>query len=142
DSKAIVAKAQSSQRAIVIGASFIGLEVAASLRERGLEVHVVAPDKQPLARVMGPEIGRFIRTVHEGHGVVFHLERTVERVDGRKAILSDGTSVEADFLVLGVGVRPVLGLAEQAGLALDRGISVDEYLQTSAPNVYAAGDIA
>ena len=142
DSKAIVAKAQSSQRAIVIGASFIGLEVAASLRGRGLEVHVVAPDKQPLARVMGPEIGRFIRNVHEGHGVVFHLERTVERVDGRKAILSDGTSVEADFLVLGVGVRPVLGLAEQAGLALDRGISVDEYLQTSAPNVYAAGDIA
>jgi NADPH-dependent 2,4-dienoyl-CoA reductase/sulfur reductase-like enzyme/nitrite reductase/ring-hydroxylating ferredoxin subunit len=142
DSKAIIAKAASAKRVVIVGASFIGLEVAGSLRARELEVHVVAPDKQPLERVMGPEVGRFIRKLHEAHGVVFHLERTVTRVDGRKAILSDGSALEADFLVLGVGVRPSLALAEQAGLTLDHGVSVNEYLQTSAANVYAAGDIA
>jgi NADPH-dependent 2,4-dienoyl-CoA reductase/sulfur reductase-like enzyme/nitrite reductase/ring-hydroxylating ferredoxin subunit len=142
DSKAIVAKAASAKRVVVAGASFIGLEVAASLRARGIEVHVVAPDQQPLERVMGPDVGRFIRQVHEAHGVAFHLERTVSRLDGRSVVLSDGASIDADFMVLGVGVRPSIGLAEQAGLALDRGIVVNEYLETSAPGVFAAGDVA
>jgi NADPH-dependent 2,4-dienoyl-CoA reductase/sulfur reductase-like enzyme/nitrite reductase/ring-hydroxylating ferredoxin subunit len=142
DSKAIVAKAASAKRVVIVGASFIGLEVAASLRARKLEVHVVAPDKQPLERVMGAEVGRFIHQMHEAHGVVFHLERSVSRINGRKAILSDGSALESDFLVLGVGVRPSLALAEQAGLTLDRGVSVNEYLETSAANVFAAGDIA
>lgn len=142
DSRAIVDKATSGKRAIVIGASFIGLEVAASLRARGIEVHVVAPDRQPLERVMGPQVGAYIRKLHEAQGVVFHLGQTVQRVDGQKATLSDGTRVDADFLVLGVGVRPAISLAEKAGLAIDRGVSVNEYLQTSAPGIYAAGDIA
>ena len=142
DSRAIAAKADSAKTAIVIGASFIGLEVAASLRARGIEVHIVAPDRQPLERVMGPEVGAFIRTLHETEGVRFHLGQTVQQLDGRKATLSDGTSVEADVVVLGVGVRPSVALAEKAGLAMDRGVSVDQYLQTSAPGVYAAGDIA
>jgi NADPH-dependent 2,4-dienoyl-CoA reductase/sulfur reductase-like enzyme/nitrite reductase/ring-hydroxylating ferredoxin subunit len=142
DSKAIIARAQSAQRVVVVGASFIGLEVAASLRARKVDVHVVAPDREPLERVMGPQVGRFIRGLHESNGVVFHLGQTVSRVDGRKASLSDGTALDADFLVLGVGVKPVVTLAEQAGLAMDRGVAVNEYLETSAPSVFAAGDIA
>ena len=142
DSRAIVAKAASAKRAVVIGASFIGLEVAASLRTRGIEVHVVAPDKTPLEHVMGPEVGTYIRKVHESHGVIFHLGQTVSRVEGSRVILSDGSAVEMDFIVLGVGVRPAIALCEQAGLAMDRGVCVNEFLETSAPGIFAAGDIA
>ena len=142
DSRAIVAMAASAKRAVVVGASFIGLEVAASLRTRGIEVHVVAPDRTPLERVMGAEVGTYIRKVHESHGVIFHLGQTVSRVEGGRAILSDGGAVDMDFIVLGVGVRPAIALAEQAGLAVDRGVCVNEFLETSAPGIFAAGDIA
>ncbi len=142
DSRAIIAHATSARRVLVVGASFIGLEVAASLRARKLEVHVVAPERIPLVRVMGAELGGFIRQLHEDHGVVFHLGLTVASVAGSSVTLSDGSVIEADFIVAGVGVRPVLDLAEQAGLAIDRGISVNECLETSEPGVFAAGDIA
>jgi apoptosis-inducing factor 3 len=142
DSKAIIAKAASAKRVVVVGASFIGLEVAASLRTRGILVDVVAPDRQPLERVLGPEVGLFVRKLHEAHGVTFHLGQTVSRVNGRALSLSGGTVVDADFLVLGVGVRPSLILAEQAGLAVNRGIEVNEYLETSVPGIFAAGDAA
>ncbi len=142
DSRAIVAKAQAARSALVIGASFIGLEVAASLRERGLAVHVVAPEAVPMQRVLGSELGAFVRDLHSSRGVNFHLGTTVARIDGTNVRFADGTSVDADLIVAGVGVRPSLALAEQAGLAVDRGISVDAYLQTSQPGIFAAGDIA
>jgi NADPH-dependent 2,4-dienoyl-CoA reductase/sulfur reductase-like enzyme/nitrite reductase/ring-hydroxylating ferredoxin subunit len=142
DSQAIVERAKSAKQVIVVGASFIGLEVAASLRAREIAVHVVAPDRVPMEKVLGPELGEFVRKLHESHGVVFHLGQTVQRVDGNSATLSGGEAIAADFLVLGVGVRPSVALAEQAGLTMDRGVAVNEYLETSAPGVFAAGDIA
>ena len=142
DSRAIVGRLAGAKSALVIGSSFIGLEVAASLRARGIEVHVVAPDPVPMQRVLGPEIGRFVQALHASHGVLFHLGTTVQRLDGRQVTLADGTVFDADVVVAGVGVRPSLALAEQAGLAIDRGVLVDETLQTSVPGIYAAGDIA
>jgi NADPH-dependent 2,4-dienoyl-CoA reductase/sulfur reductase-like enzyme len=142
DSRAIVAAAGSATRAVVVGASFIGLEVAASLRARNLEVHVVAPEALPLERVMGTVLGGFIKSLHEEKGVVFHLEHKPARIDPDALVLDDGTRLAADLVVIGVGVRPRLTLAEAAGLALDKGVSVNEFLETSVPEIYAAGDIA
>lgn len=142
DSRDIARKAASAKQVVIVGSSFIALEVAASLRERGIAVHVVGRERQPLQRILGPELGQFVRGLHEAHGVVFHLEDTVTRVDGGKAVLASGATLDADFIVLGVGVRPALALAEQAGLKVDRGVVVDEYLESSVPGILAAGDIA
>jgi apoptosis-inducing factor 3 len=142
DSKAIVAEAAHGTHAVVVGASFIGLEVAASLRARNVHVDVVALDRVPMERKMGPEIGRAVQRLHEARGVIFHLGETVARIGGRSVTLSGGATLEADFVVAGIGVRPSIGLAEQAGLTIDRGIAVNEYLETSASGIFAAGDIA
>ena len=142
DSRSIVEAAKKAKRAVVLGASFIGLEVAASLRARNVEVHVAAPEKLPLARVLGEHLGGFIKSLHEEKGVVFHLGRTAKQVERDAVVLDDGTRVAADLVVLGVGVRPRLDLAERAGLEIEKGVLVNEYLETSAPGVFAAGDIA
>lgn len=142
DCRDIIHVAKAARRALVIGASFIGLEVAAALRARKIEVHVVAPERRPMERVLGPEMGDFVRTLHEEHGVVFHLEDTVVAIEGRRATLKSGAVLEADLVVVGAGVRPRLALAEQAGLSIDRGIAVNAFLETSVAGIYAAGDIA
>jgi apoptosis-inducing factor 3 len=142
DSRALVAKALTSPRAVVIGASFIGLEVAASLRARNLEVHVVAPESVPMEKILGPDVGAFLQKLHEQHGITFHLATTAVSIDERSVTLQSGENLQADLVVVGIGVRPAIGLAEQAGLAIDRGITVDEHLETSVPGIFAAGDIA
>ena len=121
DARAIVAKAASAKSVAVIGSSFIGLEVAASLRTLGIAVNVIAPESQPLERVMGPEVGRMIRGLHEAHGVAFHLGETVRNINGTTLTLTGGAKLEADFVVVGVGVRPSLVPAEQAGLGRTSG---------------------
>ena len=142
DSRAIIARAKTAKRAVVIGGSFIGLEVAAALRHREIEVHIAALEKLPLERVMGTDLARFVKALHEEHGVVFHLENTATAIGERDVTLGTGETIPADLVVIGVGVRPRTGLAERAGLAVDRGVTVNEFLETSAPHVFAAGDIA
>ncbi len=142
DSRALIAKTSWAKRVVVIGASFIGLEVAASLRARKLEVQVVAPEDVPMARIMGTEIGKFIQSLHARRGVVFHLGTTPAEIGDGRVTLESGETLAADLVVIGVGVRPATALAERAGLAVERGILVNEYLQTSAAGVFAAGDVA
>jgi len=142
DSRALLAEAAKGRKAVIIGASFIGLEVASSLRAHDAEVHVVGPDAIPMARVLGPELGSFIRSVHEQHGVTFHLGRTAVSIDEQGVTLDNGERIGADLVVIGIGVRPVITLAEEAGLTIERGVLVDQFLETSARHVFAAGDIA
>jgi apoptosis-inducing factor 3 len=142
DSEAIIVAAKKGTRAVVIGASFIGLEVAASLRTRELDVHVVAPDAVPLVKVFGEQLGSYIKSLHEQHGVRFSLQKTVTAIGANDVTLDDGTKVSADIVVIGIGVRPSLELAKQMGLAVDNGVVLNEFLESSAPGIYAAGDIA
>ncbi|SFK16787.1 FAD-dependent oxidoreductase [Methylocapsa palsarum] len=152
DSQALVADALVAQtlgsgtpapkRAVVIGASFIGLEAAAALRARNVEVHVVGREAVPMERILGAEAGAFIRKLHEEHGVKFHLGDSPASIDQQGVLLQSGERIGADFVLAGIGVRPCVALAKKAGLTIDRGIVVDEYLETSAPGVFAAGDIA
>src|ERR1700730_16040253 len=142
DSRALIAAATAARRVVVIGASFIGLEVAASLRARGLAVRVVAPEARPMETVFGPEVGDLVRQVHEEHGVAFHLGNTAASFDPNRVALKSGEQLDADFVVVGIGVRPQTELAEGAGIAVDRGVTVNPYLETSIPGIWAAGDIA
>jgi 3-phenylpropionate/trans-cinnamate dioxygenase ferredoxin reductase subunit len=142
DSNAIIAASKRAKRCVVIGSSFIGLEVAASLRDRGLEITVVGKDVVPLEKVLGREFGQFIQGLHEQHGVRFMLGITPQVISDDRVELSNGQAIEAEMVVLGVGVLPRTKLAQDAGLAVDNGIIVNDALRTSAPEIYAAGDVA
>lgn len=142
DSRAIIEQATKSESAVVIGAGFIGLEAAAALRSRGLEVHVVAPGRLPLEKVLGPELGEFVKSLHEQHGVHFHMGNSVTRIDQQAVVLDDRRVLGADLVIIGIGVRPQIQLAEEGGLAIGNGVLVDEFMETSIEGIYAAGDIA
>lgn len=142
DSRSIIANAEGAKSTVVIGASFIGLEVAASLRNRGLAVHVVAPETHLFERVFGASVGDFVQSLHEEKGVAFHLGDTATAIGEKAVTLKSGETIEADLVVIGVGVRPSVALADQTGLTIDKGVVVNEYLETSVPGIYAAGDIA
>lgn len=146
DADAIRAAAARAGRAVVIGAGWIGAEVAASLRQLGLPVALVAPGSMPLERVLGTEVGAVYRDLHAEHGVELVMNRRVVAFRGRDAIeaveTADGTRIEGDLIVVGAGARPRTELATEAGLDVGDGILVDEHLETSAPGVFAAGDVA
>ncbi len=142
DARAIIAAQQAVRSVVVIGASFIGLEVAASLRKRGKEVTIVAPEAVPLARIFGDEVGQLVQRVHEEQGEVFRLGKKPARIEAATVVLDDGEALPAELVIMGVGVRPRLELASAAGLRVDRGVLVDASMRTSDPYVYAAGDIA
>jgi apoptosis-inducing factor 3 len=130
------------QRVVLIGGGFIGLEAAAALRARGLDVVVVSLDATPLGRVVGEQVGGFLRRLHEEHGVAFRLGETVARIERDVVVTGSGERIPADLVLVAIGVKPAFGLAEGAGLAVDRGVLVNEYLETSAPGIFASGDAA
>jgi 3-phenylpropionate/trans-cinnamate dioxygenase ferredoxin reductase component len=146
DSERIGAGLEAGKRLAVVGSGWIGAEIAASARQKGCEVTLLERGLLPLERVLGREIGQTYLDLHRSHGVEFLPETTVDRFEGgrtvQRVITSDGAKVEADFVVVGIGVAPRTGLVEAAGLRIDNGVVVDEYLQASAPGVYAAGDVA
>ena len=146
DSRRIGERVEAGQRLVVIGSGWIGAEVAASARQKGCEVTMLEMAALPLERALGPELGRIYRDLHRDHGVEFLPETTVVRFEGQtsveRVITADDASLETEFVVVGIGVAPRTGLVETAGLRVDNGIVVDEQLQTSAPDVFAAGDVA
>src|SRR5690606_18114006 len=142
DCRRIIAAAEGARRAVVVGASFIGMESAAALRARGLTVSVVAPEAVPFEKTLGPALGLTLRGSHERNGVQFHLGRTVTSISGDQVQLDDGSRLAAELVLVGIGVRPEVTVAESAGLVVDRAVPVDAHLQTPAPGIYTAGDIA
>ena len=142
DARAIAEQARSGARAVIVGASFIGLEAAAALRHRQVEVDVVSVEEVPLEHVFGSELGRDVQRLHERNGVRFHMSSVVERFDGRAVQLGGSDAIAADFVVVGIGVRPRTGIAESAGAEVERGVLVNEFLETTLPGIFAAGDIA
>ncbi len=146
DAEAILAALEQAKTVVVVGASFIGLEVACSLRTREIDVHVVAPEAVPLAAVFGEQIGRRIKKTHEENGVTFHLGQTVKEFAGqdrvREVLLEDGSRLKTDCVIIGVGIRPAVEFLEASGLVKDGAVPVNGRLETAAKGLFAAGDIA
>jgi NADPH-dependent 2,4-dienoyl-CoA reductase/sulfur reductase-like enzyme/nitrite reductase/ring-hydroxylating ferredoxin subunit len=146
DADSIMSVLSVARTVLVIGAGFIGLEVAAVLRTRGLDVHIVAPERVPLAHVFGARIGSRIRNIHEAQGVQFHLGLRVVRLEGdgtvKRVVLSDETMLSADMVVAGLGIVPAVHFLESSGLVEHNAVPVDEHLQTRVEDIFAAGDIA
>ena len=142
DARAIIAEAKPGSRAAIIGSSFIGLECAAALRARGIEVDVISPEAVPFEDIFGAEVGTFLQRLHERNGVRFHLGETASSYDGEVLRFSGGNILPADFVVVGIGARPCTELARSALIHVEDGVLVDEHLETNVPGIYAAGDIA
>ncbi len=146
DAKSILSALASGKTAVVIGGGFIGMEGAASLTKRGLEVHVVTHEKFPMMRVFGERIGRYVQSMHEKHGVIFHPEKSVKEILGihrvENVVLSDGNRIEADIVLSGMGIIPAVEYLDATGLVVDGAVPVDSRLQTKIEGIFAAGDIA
>jgi 3-phenylpropionate/trans-cinnamate dioxygenase ferredoxin reductase component len=146
DCDALRARLETAAAVVVIGAGWIGSEFAASAQQRGSEVTIVEPASVPLERVLGPEVGGVYRDLHRDHGVALLLGSGVAAFEGDKTVrrvrTDDGRSLDCDYVVVGIGAAPDSRLAQGAGLTVDDGVVVDERLATSAPDVYAAGDVA
>jgi 3-phenylpropionate/trans-cinnamate dioxygenase ferredoxin reductase component len=146
DATRLAARLRPGARAAVIGGGWIGAEVAASARMKGVDVTIVEQAKVPLERVLGTEVGQIYADIHRGHGVTVVTEATLEAFEGAGAVervrLADGTAIDADFVVVGVGVTPRIALAAEAGVAVDNGILVTDALETGVPGIYATGDVA
>jgi NADPH-dependent 2,4-dienoyl-CoA reductase/sulfur reductase-like enzyme/nitrite reductase/ring-hydroxylating ferredoxin subunit len=142
DCRRIIDKCGGSKSVAIVGAGFIGLEVASSLKQRGIDVHVIAPEQMPLMKTLGIHVGSYLKKTHESHGVHFHLGHGVKEIKSDRVILDDGSEIQCDFVVVGVGIKPNLALARQAGCEIDHGVLVNDQLETSIPGIYAAGDIA
>jgi NADPH-dependent 2,4-dienoyl-CoA reductase/sulfur reductase-like enzyme/nitrite reductase/ring-hydroxylating ferredoxin subunit len=146
DCQNIIADIEGAKQAVVVGASFIGLEVAASLRHRELSVHVVAPEKIPLAAVFGERIGTRVQKMHQENEVQFHLGHTVKEVLGNarvnEVVLDDSSRIKADLIVVGVGIIPAVDFLDESGLVENGAVPVDPHFQTKAEDIYACGDIA
>jgi 3-phenylpropionate/trans-cinnamate dioxygenase ferredoxin reductase component len=146
DSDALRARLDAGGRLVIVGAGWIGCEVAASARQRGVEVTLIAPHAVPLERVLGVELGAIYRDIHLDHGVEMLLGTAVAAFEGADRVerlrTQDGRTIDCDAVVVGIGATPRAVLAAMAGLAVDNGIVVDERLETSAPGIFAAGDVA
>ena len=146
DSERIAERFERGRRVVVVGSGWIGAEIAASARMKGCEVTMIEMATLPLERVLGPEVGQIYLDVHRDHGIEFLPETTVERFEGEgsleRVLTRDGALIETDVAIVGVGVTPRVQLAEAAGLRVENGILVDERLESSAPGVFAAGDVA
>jgi len=142
DCRRILKTIETSPRVAVLGGSFIAMESAASLRSRGLRVDLISPEQHPMSEVLGRALSDLIVDTHRKNGVMLHLGRKVNRIDAGTVTLDEGDLIEADLVLVGVGVKPRVELAEAAGLRLDRGVLVDAQLRTSVADIFAAGDIA
>lgn len=142
DARGIIAQAGTGKRAVIIGASFIAMEAAAALRRRGCEVDIVSVEHVPFDRVFGIAMGEHIKRIHEKNGIRFHLGCVASGFDGKTVTIANGERLDADFVLVGIGVQPRVGLARSAGVEVDGGVLVDQFLETSVPGIYAAGDIA
>ena len=146
DAEAILGELETAETVVIVGASFIGLEVASSLRSRELEVHVVGPEEIPLANIFGQQIGGRIKRTHEENGVIFHLAQTVKEFAGRErvdeVILADGSRLKADLVIIGVGIEPAVEFLEGSGLVKEGVVPVNGRLESSVQSIFAAGDIA
>jgi NADPH-dependent 2,4-dienoyl-CoA reductase/sulfur reductase-like enzyme/nitrite reductase/ring-hydroxylating ferredoxin subunit len=142
DCKSLISALSGIKKVIIVGAGFIGLEAAAALKARGLDVTIVAPNEFPLEHVVGREIGSFLKSVHEKNGVRFHLRRFVEKIEKSGVILDDKSILSADLVLVATGIQPSADFAKDRGIRYDNGILVNEYLETDAQDVFATGDVA
>jgi apoptosis-inducing factor 3 len=142
DCRSLIDALEKARHVVIAGASFIGMEAASALRKRDVRVTVVAPEAVPFVKVLGNELGNYLHSLHRANGVDFELGHTIQEVQADRVILDDGRTLPCEAVLFGIGVRPLLDLAAAAGLTIDNGVVVNQFLESSVPGIFAAGDIA